>query len=423
MTEMPPDNPSLGLLRFLGWRFLTGIVIALFIVTLWFLVSPLIAIASPVFIIIFFPELAGMSTRVRRQRAAVILSYLEQAARLNLPLPAMLDAARQSEEGLTAERLAGVQGLLEKGTSVATALQLETPEVSRRYVSLIGAAERVGRLPQALARIMNEERDTPEQAERMAFGRWYPLLMSLVLLSVGWMLVIFVIPKTEEICKDFGLRLPYATQTLVDLSRALAHAEIGDAPLALIVTVGLVLIFLGGIFERIWMPRREASQEVFLDRLAWWLPVWHGIARNRGLADTCDTLAGAVRAGQPIPLAVEEAARIRMNPVLRDRLLRWNAGLLSGKPADQAARDARLPPLFCGMIGAGHGEVPAQSLEFLAAYYHGRFSRSRELVRAAAIPVMTLIFGGLVLFVAAGMFTPLLQMMEFLGNGALKVSK
>jgi type IV pilus assembly protein PilC len=424
MSDDGLEYPAASIAGFVAWRVVTAAVIALFIGTLWFTVSPLLAIASPILIIIFFPELAGMSTRVRRERATVILSYLEQAVRLNLPLPGMLDAARESEEPTTAARLNDVAELLEKGASVATALGRAVPEASARVVGLVGAAERTGRLPQALARIVRERERTPEQEARSAFGRWYPLLMTLVILGVGSVLMIFVMPKMEEIYKDYGLALPRPTRLLIAISRELYEGQIIEGvPLTLVVIVVAAVVILGGMFQQIWTPARASLRVEALDRLAWWLPVWHRLTLNRGLADACDTLAGGLRGGLPLTRAIEEAATLRINPVLRDRLQLWQGGIERGMPTDQAAREAGLPPLFCGMVGGATGDVPVQAVEFLASYYHSRFSRSRELLRAAAIPAMAIVFGGFVLFVAAGMYTPLLKMMDHLNDIALKVSK
>jgi type II secretory pathway component PulF len=290
-------------------------------------------------------------------------------------------------------------------------------------VSLIGAAERTGQLPQTLARIMDEDQDTPEQAERSAFGRWYPLMMTLVLLGVTTMVMVFVVPKMEEIFKDFGMRLPTVTRTLISISRAIFQADLFDIPLLLIVIVVVAVVMLGGMFERIWTQPQELPRPTWLDYLAWATPVWHGVVRDRGVADACDTIAGALRGGQPLHRAIEEATTLRMNDVLRQRLREWQAGVEAGQPADDAARQAKLPPLFVGMIGSGRGADPAAPVEILATYYHGRFSRARELIRAGAVPIMALLFGGIILFIAAGLFTPLISMIDSLSGGVKVVTK
>jgi type II secretory pathway component PulF len=418
-----PARTGMAFVKFIAWRIVTAAVITLFVATLWFTISPLLALVSPLLIVVFFPELAGMSTRVRKQRAAMILSYLEQAVRLNLPLPGMLAAARKSEQGLMGQRLLKVQELLEKGASLETSLRLETPEISRRVVSLIGAAQRTGQLPQALARIMDEEQESPEQAERNAFGRWYPLMMTLVLLGVTTMIMVFVVPKMEYIFQDFGLRIPPVTRMLINISRAIFQADLFDIPLMLIVVVVTAVIALGGMFERIWTQPQELPRPTWFDYIAWVTPVWHGVVRDRSMADACDTIAGALRGGQPLNRAIEEATTLRINEIVRERMREWQAGVEAGQPADEAARMAKLPPLFTGMIGSGRGIDPAASIEFLASYYHGRFSRSRELIRAGAVPIMALVFGGIVLFIAAGLFTPLISMMDHIAGSVKVVSK
>lgn len=187
--------------------------------------------------------------------------------------------------------------------------------------------------------------------------------------------------------------------------------------------MAVAVVVLGGMFQQIWTPARARARIDWLDSLAWWVPVWHRLALHRGLADACDTLAGGLRAGLALPRAVEEAASLSINPVLRDRLQLWQGGIERGLPTDRAAREARLPPLFCGMVGGARGDVGVQAVEFLASYYHSRFSRARELLRAAAVPAMAIVFGGFVLFIAAGMYTPLLTMMDHLNDVAMKVSK
>jgi type II secretory pathway component PulF len=72
------------------------------------------------------------------------------------------------------------------------------------------------------------------------------------------------------------------------------------------------------------------------------------------------------------------------------------------------------------MIASGRGGDPAAAVEFLATYYAGRFSRARELIRAATVPVLALVFGGIVLFLVVAMYSPLLSLMNALSGSVLK---
>src|SRR4051812_30851173 len=64
---------------------------------------------SPVLGIILLPLGARVMETVRRRRGAIVLTYIEQAVRLNLPLPRMLYAAERSEKGKLSMRLRQVR--------------------------------------------------------------------------------------------------------------------------------------------------------------------------------------------------------------------------------------------------------------------------------------------------------------------------
>jgi type II secretory pathway component PulF len=408
---------TLAILRFIGWRLLTAGVIALLVGGMWFSVSPFLAVLSPVLIIVFFPELAGLSTRVRRQRATVILSYLEQAARLNLPLPRMLDAAQLSEEHRTADRLRRVRDLLEDGAPLEMALRLGAPEVSARAVSLVGAAERIGRLPQTLARLVDEQRELPEEAERGAFARWYPLMMCLTMTLLIGLMMIFVMPKLEAIYRDFGLKLPPITQWVMRTARAFAGDEVPWALLALVlVAVGI----LGGAFERIFTPPQQIWQPRWTDYVLWFVPLVHGAARDRGMADACQTIGSALRSGRGLDRAIAQAAEVRMNVVLQKRLRRWGEDVASGLHAADAARQARLPELLAGMVGPGRGTSLPAVMDFLAAYYGGRFSRLRELLRGASVPAIVFFFAIIVVTIICAMYVPVITLMNSISSNPMK---
>jgi type II secretory pathway component PulF len=242
--------------------------------------------------------------------------------------------------------------------------------------------------------------------------------MSLALLMIVSLLLVFVMPKLMSIFHDFGLRLPYASRLLLGTGQTLFGGW------TFVAVPGLLVLAMATAFRGAFGAGDRAGRRLaWIDRLLWRLPVAHAMQRDEGLADACATIADALRTGLPLPRAIDEAARLRINRVLRDRLVLWRGGLEEGLRADDAARRAKLPALLCGMVASGRGGEPAEAMEFLAAYYGGRFSRARELLRAATVPALALLFGGLILFLAAGMYTPIIQMMDFLSENALKVSR
>jgi type IV pilus assembly protein PilC len=407
-------------LRAIAWL-LGGAGLFLLVLTALWQLHPALSIFAGIAWLIVIPALEAMARDVRRRRATVILSYLAQAAGLNLPLPRMLDAAQQSEPKKTSQRLQRLRDLLEDGASLAAALPIAAPEVTPRAVGLIAAAERLGRLPQVLDRVVREQQNPPGgDPSRDAFTRWYPVLMTSAMAVLVMMILIFVMPKFEQIFRDFGLRLPPATRTLIGLGHGAYEYEF--VPVLMVL---FVLGVLGNAFRGAFggPESSSAGRSEMLDEILWRVPLVHGLQRDQGLADAFQTIADALRTGRPLTRAVEEAEQLRVNAVLRRRLKRWRTGMEAGMRADEAASGAPLPALVGGMIASGKGGDPAEAAEFLAAYYGGRFSRAREFARAAIVPVLVLLFGALVLFLVAGMYQPILNLMDHLSEDALKVSR
>jgi type II secretory pathway component PulF len=188
----------------------------------------------------------------------------------------------------------------------------------------------------------------------------------------------------------------------------------GNPAIVTLLLIVLALLVMGGAFKRIVIVRRFWPAFASVDTAMWYLPIMHGMARDRGLADACQTMADAISSGQPLHRAAEEATGLRINTVLKERLTRWRDFLISGMPADQAARSARLPALVCGMIGTGRGDTTRDALRFLAAYYRGKFGRLAELLRGSIIPLLVLGFGAIVLAFIGAMYLPLLAMIDHL---------
>ena len=98
-----------------------------------FLTAPSLGYAAGIAILVLLPMIVQTIKHVRRRRAAAILSYLEQAVRLNLPLPRMIYAAQLGEDSLEAIPLAMVEaGKVARPADPLTAVALVRPSQASR---------------------------------------------------------------------------------------------------------------------------------------------------------------------------------------------------------------------------------------------------------------------------------------------------
>src|SRR5688500_5648404 len=133
------------------WIFAAAAALFAVGLTAAFTIHPAFGYITPAMLALLLPVAVPAVRAAPRRRGRTALSYIEQAVRLTLPLPYMIEAARRSERGALRRRLTELRELLEAGYPVGEALAEGVPEVPRRAVTITAAGERLGRLPQALA--------------------------------------------------------------------------------------------------------------------------------------------------------------------------------------------------------------------------------------------------------------------------------
>jgi type II secretory pathway component PulF len=397
------------ILETLFWMLAAGAVLFAVGVAVGLTVAPVLGYVAALAAMAILPLFVRTMKMIRRRRAAATLSYLEQAISLNLPLNRMLYAARQSEKGILAFRLASLHQLLNEGYPIGSAVESAVPEIEPREVALIEAAERLGRLPQTLQKLVREQRARAARISNAAtFYRVYPFIMAVALALIVACVGIFVLPKFYSIYRDFGMKMPAITVATFDVAETF-----GPAAIALVAAA--ILLWIGMALWETFHPVRLTSHftQGLRDRLLWHILLMHGTERDRGLADAFELIADALRAGTPADRALAEAAQLRVNLMLRHQLDRWATSVTQGVAMHDAARDAGMPALVIGLLATARGpDSAAQVFTFLARYYNTRFSRAAAFIEASFVPLLVFFFAAIVTCVALSLFVPMVKMID-----------
>jgi type II secretory pathway component PulF len=383
--------------------------------------TPLLIVGTPVFAFLLAYSINRVLRIRNRQQSLAVLSYLESAARLNLPFDSYLLAAELAERGGLRAKLHHVRANLGRGFPLVNAVTTAVPEFPEEFAAELAVAERLGRLGPALTRIIREnQRKRPTvQDDLSPMYRFYPVILLLALFTILTFLLIFVMPKFREIFRDFRVNLPEPTLILLRIGAFMTE----DTPLAValisIVCLGVVLA-IGLQLERIFTNTAPVKQvRDATDWITWHLPLVGSMQRDRGLAQASRVIADSLRAGLTLPRAIEMALVLPANRFFRRRLDRWRTHLLAGSTVEQAAQLAGLPPLYRGFLGpatnpkvAGERATLPDVFEFLGRYYQDRFSRMSIMLRAATEPAMVLCMGLLVGAFIYSIFMPLVTLIN-----------
>jgi type II secretory pathway component PulF len=245
------------------------------------------------------------------------------------------------------------------------------------------------------------------------FVRTYALVLLILVPGIITILSIFVMPKFNQILKDFGMwPPPPAMRWVIALSQGVAPM-IAAAGAILFLVAGQVAVEQFGAPSMRWWQARHGYFRTTIDRIRWIMPIVGRLDRDRGLADVMATVAEALEAQRPLNLAVAEAHQPHLNAVLAERVNEWGQGVAAGmSPGDAAAR-ASLPSIVSGLLGTTR---PAPNIaavcRFLERYYRSRFSRLQLLLREATVPLLALFGGAAVVLVALAVFQPMIVLLE-----------
>ncbi|MBV8782175.1 MAG: type II secretion system F family protein [Phycisphaerae bacterium] len=352
---------------------------------------------------------------IRRRHARTVLAYVEQAVRLHLPIPEMLEASAASEQPRIARRLNRLRRALIEGDTLADAMMVAVPHTPDRTIDLIAAAERRGNLPAVLRQLLGEQSRDDRRGMWRDFGlfRWYVVVTMTAFGVLMAVLQGFVIPRTQDIW--FLMTRPEFQLS----STSFGHwiSDYGQVFGLVVAVIGLILLLgMGGSALRELQSRSVPTAPRYRrlrDRIIWHLPVIGAMFRDHGLGDGFCGIAAALLVGQSLEVAMQESAYPYLNTVLRDRFHQWALRMAGGESVQAAASGAGMPAMIVGLCGnAARTGSLVQTFQFLSRHYRSKFERSAELIHAAAAPAWALVGGTLVLITWLSLFEPIIQIIE-----------
>jgi type IV pilus assembly protein PilC len=341
-----------------------------------------------------------------------VLRHLDQAVRLNLPLPRIMRPIAEDKNQTLSWHMSSVAAELERGAPLATALQV-VPRMPVEVTDVIAWAEHAGRLPQALARLMQQRRDAITRHLRwIPFYRVYPVVLAIVFIVVSMCYFVFVVPKFQSLFHDFKTDFPGVTKAFFALASFCW-------PWIVVLLLGISALLIAQWLYGLWRRPGFGLVESLGGRVADFLPFVGRARRYRALANALDYCADARDAGRSFDQSIAEAAALSGNVHVARKLRRWSDATAGGAAIADASRAAGLPHLVSGMLAtAMYGNGFVAVLRFLARYYRHRFTRAVALIEACAAPVIAIVMGIMVLWLALAVLAPLTTLIQSLSSPA-----
>jgi type IV pilus assembly protein PilC len=291
---------------------------------------------------------------------------------------------------------------VEGGASLSEAMGKHPAVFDRLYVNMVRAGEKGGILDEILIRLA----DFAEKSQRIKGKIKEALTYPVVVLGFAGCVVLFImmviVPKFEEIFRQFNEELPALTQLLIDVSRGFLtywYLVIG-VPIALFVTYRMLLR----------LPRFE----YFVDRQKLRLPIAGNLIEKTIVARFTRTMGTLLAAGVPILEALEIVQASIPNAVLARAVSDVRSSVREGETMAAPLKVSRIfDDLVVNMIDVGEatGSLDKMLLKVAATYEEEVDVQVGTLFKLLE-PILLLLLAGIVGFIVVALFLPILKVMD-----------
>lgn len=332
---------------------------------------------------------------------ALFTRRLAALVNAGLPLVRGLDLLAKQEAGGT--RRAVIVSLadgIRAGGALSAGMAKHRKVFDRLYLGMVRAGEAGGVLGAVLEQIAQHLEKTARARGRLKMAMTYPSVVLAASAGIVAALMMFVVPKFENIFAGLlkGAPLPALTQAVLGLGRNLQERWLESLGSLVLVGAGLA-----------WLRRTWAG-----DRLLLKLPVVGGLCLKAGMARFCRSLGTLLTSGVPILQALLLTRDTTGNRVIAGAIDAVHRRVREGEGlACPLSKSGVFPPVVTGMIEVGEetGALPAMLVR-VADIYDDEVERAAaaltSLIEPATIVLMAAIVGAIVL----ALFLPVVRIIE-----------
>jgi len=358
----------------------------------------------------FFATLRHRISRRRINRDARILFVRQFEAMLRAGIPlttALVAIGEQSDSPELGEVIAQVRGDIEGGSTLAQALRHQSALLSPIQISLVEAGEEGGILDEILARLGELLEWEAENIARIRQATFYPAMV-ITELSLAFVVIIrFVFPRFKALFAAHGANLPMPTRVMIGISDFVAHN--GGW-----LVVALVALGVGAAVAL----RTHRGRSLF-DRLTISAPIFGKIIVLIRMSQFARVMASLLESGIPFLRALAIVEKTINNVWIRSDISAMAAGIQKGLGiAESIPESGVFPPSIRHMLDVGEksGRISGM-LEKISVFYDRQADYRIKNLATVIEPILLVVLGASVMFVALAVFLPMWDMSHVLMGG------
>lgn len=290
----------------------------------------------------------------------------------------------------------GVQG----GGTFSEGLAGHPRIFNRLYVNMVRAGELGGVLEVVLNRLAEFQEKAQKVKGKVTSAMYYPAIVMVIAVAIMSFLLVFIVPKFEQIFTDMlgGKPLPLLTQFVVGTSRA-----VKDNFLWIILGIGAVVLLFRHLVST---PRGS----LIFDRFLLWAPLFGDLNRKSAISRFSRTLGTLVTSGVPILSALNITKETAGNAVIASAISKIHDSVKEGETIVRPMEASGVfPPMVVSMVDVGEetGQLSDMLLK-VADLYDDEVDNAVSGLTSLMEPIMIVFLAVVVGTIVIALFLPLI---------------
>lgn len=344
---------------------------------------------------------------IAARELAIFTRQLGTMLRAGMPLLRGLEVlARQADTAALRRVINSLADDIRSGAALSEGMARHPKVFDRLFLNMVKAGEAGGMLDVALERLAAFQEKSVRLRGRVKAAMIYPLIVLFVAVAILAGLLVFVVPKFQQIFADLlrGAPLPALTQAVLAASEFVRSHYL--------VALGVLL----GSWILLNFFRRTPTGNHLMGRAALRLPLFGDLIVKSIVARFTRTFGTLLSSGVPILQALRITRDTTGNACVATALDRVHDRVKAGDTVARPLEETRIfPGMVTGMIDVGEhtGRLP-EMLQKVADIYDDEVDTAVAGFSSLIEPVLLVFLAGIVGTIVVALFLPIVRIVQLL---------
>jgi type IV pilus assembly protein PilC len=347
-------------------------------------------------------------------KSKVLTIFTRQLATLieaGLPLMRSLNTlSKQERNPVMRTTMAQLASAVESGGTFSEALAQHPRIFDKLYVNMVKAGELGGVLEIVLTRLAEFQEKSQKIKGKVISAMVYPIVVLVIASAILTFLLIFIVPKFQQIFTDAlpGKPLPAVTVFVIDCSNLLVSQWY-------YVVGAIALVVFGYKFLA-----STTAGVMILDRVALRIPVFGDLSSKTAISRFARTLGTLISSGVPILQALNITRDTAGNVVVANAINKIHDSVKEGESVVGPMESSSIfPPMVTSMVQVGEetGQLPDMLVK-VADVYEAEVDNVVTGLTSILEPIMIVMLAVIVGTIVIALFMPMVGLITGMSDAS-----